>query len=84
MELIEGMADLSIQTQGVKGGNTQSKKAGYMLACFEDESQRISIDNFEGRGETYKEREAPLIEVIDNGATIFSGTFAELKAKLNA
>lgn len=76
------MNDLKIHTQGVKGGNTQVRKSGYMLACFEDETQRISIDNFEGSGKTYKQRETPLIEIVDNGTTIFSGTFAELKAKL--
>ena len=76
------MAILKIQTQGVKGGNTNTKEVGYSMVSI-DETTRISVDNFEGYGNDYKERATPLIEIIENGVNLFSGTFDELKKKLN-
>ena len=75
------MKDLSIQTQGVKGGNTKSvEKNGYvMVNC---EQHRITFDNFKGFGENYKPRENPLIEIIENGEVKFAGNFSELIERL--
>lgn len=77
------MKSLSITTQGVKGGNTKTQGIGYVLACIDNHEQRISIDNFSGQGSTYKQREEPLIEIIENGKILSSGTFNELKDKLS-
>ncbi|MFK5981496.1 MAG: hypothetical protein QM499_01180 [Flavobacteriaceae bacterium] len=74
------MKTLNINTQGVKGGQTKSFNIGYLLATFEN--QRISIDNFEGTGNSYKPRKEPLIQIIEDGKNLFEGTFEELKNKL--
>jgi hypothetical protein len=75
------MKKLSIETQGIKGGQTKTTyEIGAVFASFE--GQKISIDNFEGRGDSYKKRQNPLIQIIEDGQNIFSGTFEELKNKL--
>ena len=60
------MAHLTIQTQGVKGGNTKIEHKGYVLIESENNKLpfRLSVDNFEGMGNTYKEREQPEIKVF--------------------
>lgn len=71
------MKDLRIETQGVKGGNTRVvEKNGYVMVNCEE--HRITFDNFKGRGETYKQRENPLVEIIENGVVKFSGNLSEL------
>ena len=75
------MNNLHLETQGVKGSNTKTINSnGSILVQFE--KQIIMIDNYEGRGNTYKQREVPLIEIIEDGTNLFSGTFEELKIKI--
>ena len=51
------MKNLTITTQGVKGGNTKTQNIGYVSAKLRHEEDKITIDNYEGSGTTYKERE---------------------------
>lgn len=78
------MKNLYLETQGVKGGNTKNhKNIGYIWAQFENNV--ISIDNFEGRGDSFKQRKEPNIYISERGVnnkTIFEGTFNELKHDL--
>jgi hypothetical protein len=72
------MNHIKITTQGTRGGNTKCNNAGYALIQLRHEQDRITIDDFEGTGETYKQREQQLIEIVHNGKILFSGTKWEL------
>lgn len=67
------MNNIHIETQGVKGGNTKVSQVGYVIACLRHQQDRITIDDFEGFGKDYKQREMQLIEIIQNGKVLFSG-----------
>lgn len=72
------MENIHLEVQGVKGGNTKSQKAGYLLVCLRQNQDRITIDDYEGFGDTYKQRELQKIEVIENGKILFSGSKYDL------
>lgn len=72
------MNNITITTQGVKGGNTKTQYVGYLLAELRHDHDRIIIDDFEGNGDTYKKREQQNIQIIQNGETLFNGTKYEL------
>jgi len=70
--------NISLTTQGIRGGETKSQKAGFVLIELRQDQDRITVDDFEGRGETYKQREMLKIEIIQNGDVLFSGSKYEL------
>lgn len=72
------MNNIHLETQGIKGGNTKTSKVGYALICLRHPADRIIVDDYEGAGERYKQREQQLIEIIENGKLLFSGTKQEL------
>lgn len=72
------MENITITTQGVKGGNTKTQYVGYVLCELRHNQDRITIDDFEGQGSNYKQREKQLIEIIENGKVLFSGSKYEL------
>jgi len=72
------MKNIYLETQGVKGGETKTQNVGYLLACLRHEQDRIVIDDFEGQGNNYKQRELQNIEIIENGKLLFSGNKYEL------
>ena len=78
------MKNINITTQGVKGKETKSQNIGYLLACLRHEQDRIIIDDFEGSGSNYKQRELQKIEIIQNGKVLFSGDKYELFEKLKS
>lgn len=78
------MNNIYIETQGIKGGETQSKNVRYVLVELRHERDCITIDDFEGRGDTYRQRELQLIEIIQNGKVLFSGDKYELFEILDA
>ena len=50
------MKNIYIETQGVKGGKTQTKEVGYLVVGLRHEQDLITVDDFEGAGENYKQR----------------------------
>lgn len=72
------MENIHIETQGIRGGKTTTKKVGYAVIGLRHESDLITIDDFEGQGENYKQRELQRIEIIKNGKLLFSGNKFEL------
>lgn len=72
------MKNIWLETQGIKGGKTQTKEVGFVIACLRHEQDRITIDDFEGMGDDYKQRELQLVEVYKNGKLLFSGNKYEL------
>jgi hypothetical protein len=72
------MENIYIETQGIKGGNTKVQNVGYLLASLRNNQDRIIIDDFEGHGKGYKQRELQRIEIIENGKLLFSGSKYEL------
>jgi len=78
------MKNINITTQGVKGKETKSQNVGYLLCCLRHEQDRIIIDDFEGTGKDYRQRELQKIEIIQNGKVLFSGDKYELFEKLKS
>lgn len=72
------MKNIWIETQGVRGGNTKTQNVGYAILCLRHDQDRITVDDFEGSGDSYKQREQQRIEVIENGKVLFSGSKQEL------
>lgn len=70
--------NIHLETQGIKGGKTKTQKVGYLIACLRHYQDRITIDDFEGQGANYKQREMQQIEIIQNGEVLFSGDKYEL------
>ena len=76
------MENINITIQGVKGGQTKTQNIGYLMACLRHEADRIIIDDYEGTGNNYKQRELQNIEIIENGKVLFSGNKYELFEQL--
>lgn len=70
------MKKLVIETQGVQGKNKQTNTIGFVqIMC---ENDMLIVDNFQGAGPTYKQREEPVITLSKDGKDYFHGTFKEL------
>jgi len=69
---------MEINTQSIKGGNSKTTEVGYILISLRHNQDRISIDDFTGHGDSYKQREQQEIMIIENGNMLFSGTKYEL------
>ena len=78
------MATLNIKTQGKRGGNPQYKEDIGYATLFLNSQDYISIDVFEGYGETYKRREQEEINITIFGEELFTGTRQELHELLVA
>lgn len=79
------MKTLSIKTQNKSGNAPQFKEnIGYVTAFLRHSEDRIVIDDFEGEGVTYKQRECTEIKIVENGKTLFQGTKFELFEKLKS
>ena len=78
------MKNLAVKTQNKKGGAIQYKEnLGYVTTFIRHSEDYIVVDDFEGAGETYKQRELTEIRVYQNGTLIFEGNkydfFEQLK-----
>lgn len=74
---------LRVKTQNKKGGEPKwNENIGY-VAGFESDDTYVVLDNYEGHGESYKQRECAQIRIQNNGRLLFIGTFDELQLKLN-
>lgn len=69
---------INLTIQGIKGGNTKIQKAGYVLIELRHHQDIITVDDFEGTGNSYKQRELQNIQIIQNGETLFEGSKYEL------
>lgn len=73
------MRNISIETQGVKGGKTtKSSPLGSVQTFLRHEQDFIFIDDFQGFGQTYKQRELTRITIVRNGDVLFCGDKYEL------
>jgi hypothetical protein len=75
------MKNLSITTIGVKGGQSKNKNTGY-ISAYSGNEKIMSIDNYKGSGDTYIQREEPIICISDGEYCIFEGTHKQLIEKL--
>lgn len=78
-------AELIVRTQNKKGNEPQLKhNVGRVDILIDDDvSNNISIDAFEGQGDSYKQREFSEIVICYDGFEEFRGTFKELITLLN-
>jgi len=77
------MKTIDVISEGIKGGSNRMSKNGY-VGIYHGNDKLLSIDNYMGHGETYKQREEPIITIFDGNASnvIFEGTHSQLIAKL--
>jgi hypothetical protein len=71
------MAKVDIKTRGVRGGEFSAIKETAHVVVFVDGADYISVDSFEGQGNSYKKRNKSQIE-IQIGDAYFKGTAEEL------
>ncbi len=71
------MKKLSTNTIGVHGGNTKIQNQGY-VAVYSGNDKILSVDNYNGSGDTYVQREEPVICISDGEYCIFEGTHKQL------
>ena len=79
-------AELIVSTQNKKGNAPKlNYNVGRVDILIDDYlvSGDISIDSFEGQGDSYKQRESSEIVICANGFEEFRGTLKELVALLN-
>ena len=78
-------AELIVRTQNKKGNSPDLKhNVGRVDILIDDSvSTNISIDSFEGQGDSYKQRESSEIVICADGVEEFRGTLKELVALLN-
>jgi len=78
-------AELIVRTQNKKGNAPKlNYNVGRVDILIDDSvSGDISIDSFEGQGDSYKQRESSEIVICANGVEEFRGTLKELVALLN-
>lgn len=72
------MNNIFIETRGVKGEEIENKTVGYVVVELRNCQGTIIVDDFIGCGNTYKQREHQLIEIMENGTVLFSGNKEEL------
>lgn len=74
------VSELIVRTQNKKGNEPKWKYnvGGVDILIDEDVDSNISIDSFEGQGDSYKQREFSEIVICYDGFEEFRGTFKEL------
>ena len=77
------MKNLAVKTQNKKGNAPQYKEnLGFVTTFIRHSEDYIVVDDFEGVGENYKQRELTEIRVYENGVLIFSGSKYKLFEQL--
>jgi hypothetical protein len=81
-------SEITVRTQGVKGGNAKFTNVGCTTIYATDKGQTrndlvIDVDAFVGSGVSYQRRENTLINITFEGQNVFNGTIQQLVAKLN-
>lgn len=77
------MKKLAIKTQNRRGNEPKYKENLGFASIFLHSNNWISIDLFEGFGDSYRERKIEEVTITDNGKTVFKGSFKELIKILN-
>jgi hypothetical protein len=72
-------SEITVRTQGIKGGNAKFENKGCVTIYATDRGQNrsdlvIEADSFEGYGKDYKQRDNTIINVVFRNETIFIGT----------
>ena len=68
------MKNLAVKTQNKKGSELKYKQnLGYITTFIRHPQDYIVVDDFDGSGETYKQKELTEIRVYQNGTLIFEG-----------
>lgn len=76
------MNNLTLTQQGVNGGTPRYSANVGRIVAGTDSGIKIEVDAFTGFGDTYRRRAEHLITITSKGETVFTGTSAELLAKL--
>ena len=77
------MKNLAIKTQKKTGNEPKYQENLAFVTTFINHSEDyIVVDNFEGQGDSYKQRELSEISIFENGVLIFSGSKYELFEQL--
>ena len=77
------MKNLAIKTQKSSGNEPKYQENLAFVTTFINHSEDyIVVDNFEGYGDSYKQREVSEIKIFENGVLIFSGSKYELFEQL--
>lgn len=72
------MKKLAVKTQNKKGNEPKYKENFGFSSIFLSTENWISIDLYEGFGDSYKPRETEEVTISDNGNIVFKGNFSEL------
>ena len=80
-------SEITVRTQGIKGGDAKFENKGCATIYATDRGQTrsdlvIDVDSFSGYGKDYKRREKTLINITFEGKMLFAGTIEQLVAKL--
>ena len=68
------MGNLSVKIQNKKGNEPKHKKnLGFVSVSLRHLEDFIVVDDFQGLGENYRQRELTEIRVYQNGELIFEG-----------
>ena len=81
-------SEITVRTQGVKGGDAKFETKGCATIYATDKGQTrsdlvIDVDSFTGAGIIYQRREKTLINVTFEGKVLFAGTIEEFAEKLS-
>jgi len=73
------MSNLAVTIENRRGGKTKTvSNLGYIQVALRHPDDEIVIDDFEGSGESYKQREMTEIRIYQNGEKLFAGSKLEL------
>lgn len=87
-EKYDGVSHLDYVFQGKRGGEPHyNKDVGKVIVCVDNPADKrysntISIDAFEGYGDTYGRRSECKVTVCHDNALVFEGTFGELVRRI--
>lgn len=75
---------LKMRTQGIRGKDmSYYKEVGFVESCPESNENRILIDDYEGSGKDYHQRQVPKITIMQAHNIVFEGNFSDLVKALN-
>jgi hypothetical protein len=85
--MLKNKSEITVRTQGIKGGKARFENKGCVTLCITDRGQKMSdlvidADSFSGSGASYQRREKTLINIDFENTPIFHGTIEQLVVKL--